>query len=248
MGRIQWTDTVLLICRTRLAACTHPRIVSQYLLTDLTSPLMSRSAPSPLSVAAADRTWTLSSVSWKSPPRTSSVYASASPMIVRQGIYIYIAKHPPPLLSKTVLSLSSMELSNADKTPNVVCSEVFQRLRKLRQRDSSVFAFQATTPTFIPDRPGWRCYDPVVEYQRQGLISPSASQSSMRPIGNAGAPLWRLTSANEDYSLCPTYPRVFVVPAAISDDDLREIAKFRINSRLPAVTYLHVRASLLSSY
>ena len=32
---------------------------------------------------------------------------------------------------------------------------------------------------------------------------------------------WRVTAANEDYSLCPTYARVLAVPRSVDDASLR---------------------------
>lgn len=55
-----------------------------------------------------------------------------------------------------------------------------------------------------------------------------------------GPAKYRMTQANKDYGICPTYPRLLVVPAATSDDDLRKVAVFRSKGRLPAVVYRSV--------
>ena len=52
----------------------------------------------------------------------------------------------------------------------------------------------------------WALYDPVAEYARIGLGS-----------------TWRVSQANADCSLCPTYPEVLVVPASVSDDTLADL-------------------------
>lgn len=44
---------------------------------------------------------------------------------------------------------------------------------------------------------------------------------------------WRVTEVNKDYSLCPTYPKYLIVPTSASDDDLRNVARFRSKGRLP---------------
>lgn len=44
---------------------------------------------------------------------------------------------------------------------------------------------------------------------------------------------------NWDYGLCATYPAMFVIPAAVSDDELRAIASFRAKGRVPAVVWRH---------
>ena len=54
-------------------------------------------------------------------------------------------------------------------------------------------------------------YDPIREFQRVGL--PGAG--------------FRITNANQDYKLCPTYPSFLVVPEGITDDQLKSVAGFR---------------------
>ena len=63
------------------------------------------------------------------------------------------------------------------------------------------------------------------EWERQGL--------------GAGTSRWRATVLNNEYQLCPTYPQELYVPAAISDEDLQEVAKYRSKQRLPALSWLH---------
>lgn len=88
-------------------------------------------------------------------------------------------------------------------------------------------------PTFARPSPktggesfnGWKVYSPLREYQRMGLI-PSHH--------------FRLVDKlNWDYGLCATYPAMFVIPAAVSDDELRAIASFRAKGRVPAVVWRH---------
>jgi len=50
---------------------------------------------------------------------------------------------------------------------------------------------------------------------------------------------WRLTQLNKDYAFSPTYPPVFCVPAAIPDDLLTEVAKFRSKARIPVLSWIH---------
>ncbi|XP_039298034.1 myotubularin-related protein 4 [Nilaparvata lugens] len=48
---------------------------------------------------------------------------------------------------------------------------------------------------------------------------------------------WRICVANRDFELCKTYPRYLLVPAAVSDTDLVEVAKFRSSKRVPVAVY-----------
>ena len=50
---------------------------------------------------------------------------------------------------------------------------------------------------------------------------------------------WRITRTNEKYELCDTYPRILAVPATVSDNELKEVAKFRSRNRLPVLSWMH---------
>ncbi|XP_058169057.1 uncharacterized protein LOC131284219 [Anopheles ziemanni] len=52
---------------------------------------------------------------------------------------------------------------------------------------------------------------------------------------------WRISQANADFKLCPSYPRLLLVPACISDDTLQNVASFRSSRRIPAVVWRHQR-------
>ncbi|KAJ5069810.1 myotubularin-related [Anaeramoeba ignava] len=69
---------------------------------------------------------------------------------------------------------------------------------------------------------GWSIYDPVKEYQRQGLIFESGD--------------WRIYDINKDYSLCPTYPRIFGFPSKM-EQKIKDCSKFRTKNRLPVLTW-----------
>ncbi|XP_056395439.1 myotubularin isoform X2 [Hyla sarda] len=70
---------------------------------------------------------------------------------------------------------------------------------------------------------GWNIYDPVKEFQRQGL-----------PNSN-----WRLSFINKTYEFCDTYPSLLMVPFNASDDDLRKVAAFRSRNRIPVLSWIH---------
>lgn len=50
---------------------------------------------------------------------------------------------------------------------------------------------------------------------------------------------WRITNANADFKLCPSYPELLLVPCCISDETLQNVASFRGSRRLPAVVWRH---------
>lgn len=50
---------------------------------------------------------------------------------------------------------------------------------------------------------------------------------------------WRISTANIDFKLCPTYPRLILVPMCITDDILTEVSSFRSARRIPAIVWRH---------
>jgi len=96
----------------------------------------------------------------------------------------------------------------------------------------------------------WRHFDPTREYLRQGvsgdgesgvddqavngsLVVPSSASS---PTGAGG---WRVSSANENFEVCDTYPRQFVVPTLVDDEQVMRIKDFRSRGRLPVLAWRH---------
>lgn len=80
---------------------------------------------------------------------------------------------------------------------------------------------------------GWTAFLPETEFSK---ISMNTDE-------------WRITHVNKNYSLCPTYPEVLVVPKCIDDETLQLVADFRYLSRFPVLSYFHKesKASLLRS-
>ncbi|XP_075394856.1 phosphatidylinositol-3-phosphate phosphatase MTMR1 isoform X1 [Tenrec ecaudatus] len=70
---------------------------------------------------------------------------------------------------------------------------------------------------------GWKVYDPVAEYKRQGLPNES----------------WKISKINSNYELCDSYPAIIVVPTSVKDDDLSKVAAFRAKGRVPVVSWIH---------
>uniref|UniRef100_A0A2K5MQA0 phosphatidylinositol-3,5-bisphosphate 3-phosphatase n=1 Tax=Cercocebus atys TaxID=9531 RepID=A0A2K5MQA0_CERAT len=68
---------------------------------------------------------------------------------------------------------------------------------------------------------GWKVYDPVSEYKRQGLPNES----------------WKISKINSNYEFCDTYPAIIVVPTSVKDDDLSKVAAFRAKGRVPVMIH-----------
>ncbi|KAM9846280.1 phosphatidylinositol-3,5-bisphosphate 3-phosphatase MTMR2 [Aulostomus maculatus] len=70
---------------------------------------------------------------------------------------------------------------------------------------------------------GWKVYDAVSEYKRQGIPNES----------------WRITKVNDHYELCDTYPSTLAVPVNIPDEELKRVAAFRAKGRIPVLSWIH---------
>ncbi|XP_046694621.1 myotubularin-related protein 2 isoform X4 [Silurus meridionalis] len=84
----------------------------------------------------------------------------------------------------------------------------------------SLFAFEYNQ--VFPEN-GWKVFDALAEYKRQGLPNES----------------WRISKVNDRYELCDSYPAALVVPVTVTDDELRRVATFRARGRIPVLSWLH---------
>ena len=78
---------------------------------------------------------------------------------------------------------------------------------------------------------GWKLYDPEKEFQRQGLSNLDTEMNQTKPF--------RKTQLNENYALCPTYPKYLITVGAISDSNYKESSLFRTKNRLPTLSYYY---------
>ena len=78
---------------------------------------------------------------------------------------------------------------------------------------------------------GWNLYNPEEEYARQGITDLDYEVNRNK--------LFRKTKLNENYSLCPSYPKFLITVGEITDSDYKCSAEFRTKSRLPALAYYH---------
>ncbi|CAI7995962.1 Myotubularin-related protein 3 [Geodia barretti] len=52
---------------------------------------------------------------------------------------------------------------------------------------------------------------------------------------------WRISDCNCEYKLCPTYPKLLVVPSSLTEEEMRSAAKFRAIGRFPTIVWRHTR-------
>ncbi|XP_043077723.1 myotubularin-related protein 1b isoform X3 [Puntigrus tetrazona] len=101
--------------------------------------------------------------------------------------------------------------------------EVFETLSKYTfplSHSLPLFAFKYRE-TFPED--GWKIYDPVSEYKRQGLPNES----------------WIISKVNSSYELCETYPALLVLPSNVTEDEMKRVAAFRAKRRFPVLSWIH---------
>ena len=95
---------------------------------------------------------------------------------------------------------------------------------------------QQPTQQIITARCTARRYEAQREFDRLGILAPRET--------TGGASPWKtIRTLNSTYTLCPSYPSVFVGPCRISDDSadgqriLRRVAAFRSEGRMPVLTW-----------
>ena len=58
-------------------------------------------------------------------------------------------------------------------------------------------------------------------------------------LSRGNPPLYRVSSVNSKFALCPSYSSEVIVPAAVDDSLLARAARFRAGGRFPVLSYLH---------
>lgn len=56
---------------------------------------------------------------------------------------------------------------------------------------------------------------------------------------------WRISNVNKNFSVCPTYGAVLVVPKSITDEQIVQSASFRDGGRFPVISYRHENGAIL---
>jgi myotubularin-related protein 1/2 len=74
---------------------------------------------------------------------------------------------------------------------------------------------------------GWKIYDPISEYKRQG-IQFDDSEYKLRMI-----------NLNKNFTLCPTYPQILFAPKVMTDEEVKEASLFRTKNRFPVLSYVY---------
>ncbi|ETK86886.1 hypothetical protein L915_08573 [Phytophthora nicotianae] len=92
----------------------------------------------------------------------------------------------------------------------------------------NLFAF-TSIGAMQEDLQGHALYDLYEDFARMGVAL------------RGGSSPYRVTELNASFSMCPTYPRELVVPAAATDSEVGSVASFRSKGRLPVCSYVHAQ-------
>ena len=113
-------------------------------------------------------------------------------------------------------------------------NDVFTRNKVVRVLDALIFvpyplkffafyyehAFQSLSDY---SKGGWSLFNIFAEFHRQKIPTR----------------LWRVTSVNQSFKYCRSYPRHLIVPADMPDNDLLSVFEYRSKGRIPVLTYYH---------
>ncbi|XP_027163720.1 phosphatidylinositol-3-phosphatase myotubularin-1 isoform X2 [Coffea eugenioides] len=109
-----------------------------------------------------------------------------------------------------------------------------------------LYAFASGPSRFTNSDPKVRLLD---EYFR--LLGLSSYHASTRMIEDGSFTLsnelWRISSLNSSYTMCPTYPFALLIPRSVSDEELLQASTFRGRCRLPVITWCNRGAVLARS-
>eukprot|EP01029_Cantina_marsupialis_P015232 TRINITY_DN33306_c0_g2_i1.p1 TRINITY_DN33306_c0_g2~~TRINITY_DN33306_c0_g2_i1.p1 ORF type:complete len:794 (-),score=183.02 TRINITY_DN33306_c0_g2_i1:215-2596(-) len=160
------------------------------------------------------------------------------------------------MISLPLCSIASLENSSTESSSIEIMSKDFrmylwqfvydpsqlkicQKLKNWQwhKHMEDAFAFRLK-PSGTADS-GWEQFIPQREFERMGIEFSKSSPFRLATLNQAG-------NGREAYGFSPTYPSVFVVPSAITDDDLEQMKSFRGKGRVPAIIYRHPNGATLS--
>ncbi|KAF2073592.1 hypothetical protein CYY_005109 [Polysphondylium violaceum] len=101
---------------------------------------------------------------------------------------------------------------------------IIHKLRTFAFQDPHNFFAFKYCPAKSATQDGWRVYELFKEYMRQGILGINEQK-------------WTASMANTEYKN-PTYPSMFVVPAAITDEEVIQCMNFRSKGRIPALSWI----------
>ncbi|OWZ17676.1 Myotubularin [Phytophthora megakarya] len=128
-------------------------------------------------------------------------------------------------MSQLEVSCKNFELVKFNFPGEAVSGDVYVKINQMLMDKLQPAAYVYTR---LPNSSGWTAYDPQAEFTRLGFKTPKNGAQ----VGG-----FRITHVNSNYKMSPTYPSSFIVPASMTDGELKKISFFRARGRVPVVTY-----------
>lgn len=144
---------------------------------------------------------------------------------------------PATTMSQLEMSCKNFEIVKFNFPYELTSGDLYVRINKALASKQQHVAYAWADVSGLPDVKGWAVFDATTEFSRLGFRSP---QSPHQVSG------YRLTSINSNFKMCPTYPSTFIVPASVSDAELRKMSHFRARGRVPAVTFKYRNDAIIA--
>ncbi|XP_051667998.1 myotubularin-related protein 9 [Manacus candei] len=133
-------------------------------------------------------------------------------------------------LGTIVIKCKDLRIIQLDIPGMEECLNIASSIEVLSTLDSVTLLYPFFyRPMFEVLEDGWRSFLPDQEFE---LLSSVTDE-------------WRLSCINKEFSVCPSYPPVVIVPKCITDDELRKVAVFRHGSRFPVLSYYHRKNGMI---
>ncbi|NWS37691.1 MTMR9 protein, partial [Probosciger aterrimus] len=133
-------------------------------------------------------------------------------------------------LGTIVIKCKDLRIIQLDIPGMEECLNIASSIEALSTLDSVTLMYPFFyRPMFEIIEDGWRSFLPDQEFE---LLSSVTDE-------------WRLSCINKDFSVCPSYPPVVIVPKSIDDEALWKVAMFRHGSRFPVLSYYHKKNGMV---
>ncbi|KAM9297613.1 myotubularin-related protein 9 isoform 1-T1 [Morus bassanus] len=133
-------------------------------------------------------------------------------------------------LGTIIIKCKDLRIIQLDIPGMEECLNIASSIEALSTLDSVTLMYPFFyRPMFEIIEDGWRSFLPDQEFE---LLSSVTDE-------------WRLSCINKEFSVCPSYPPVVIVPKSVDDEALRKVAMFRHGSRFPVLSYYHKKNGMV---
>lgn len=137
----------------------------------------------------------------------------------------------PPMDMNELFAFAFHAWCNDDSTVSL-CDMGFKTVNKSRNFSSNAVANGEPSSSLTIERR-------LKEFVYDDFDNKSAIEKEYDRLGFIQT-YWRITSCNESYKVCSTYPKYWIVPSSITDQDIDSACRYRSLRRGPAVVWRSV--------